>query len=209
MNPWTDEETEQLVRMVADGKSAREIAVLFGRSRNAVIGRCGRLGLRLAGGNARNDAKTKKRVDSWTEETWRRLAEMWNAGRSTAEIARAFGISESRVKQRAAERRDLCPARANGWNSRRASQCRSAAGRYASRHDVQLRDDARNHADSYDATALNVTMIDIRSGQCRWPVNAPERGGEFLFCGHEVAAGKSYCQHHHLRGTVPTGRVRA
>lgn len=209
MNPWTEDDVEQLVRLVSDGRSARQIAAELGYSRNAVIGKCGRMGLRLAGGKARNDSKPKRRVDSWTEETWRRLAEMWNAGRSSAEIAKSFGISESRVKQRAAERRDLCPARANGWNTRKAAQFRRAAGRYASRHDVRLREHASDEAQSYDATALNVTMMDIRSGQCRWPVNAPERGGEFLFCGHEVAAGKSYCQHHHLRGTVPAGRVRA
>ena len=208
MNPWTDEETEQLVRMVADGKSAREIAVWFGRSRNAVIGRCGRLGLRLAGGNA--SVKTAKKNQVWTEARWREFSAMWREGRTAAEIGRVYGISASTVKYRAQTRRDICPARGLEWN--RMSSRKAIASRTGSVNidrERRMREHASAEGQEYDATALNITMMDIRSGQCRWPVNAPERGGEFLFCGHEVASGESYCQHHHLRGTVPTGRVRA
>lgn len=209
MNPWTDEDIGTIERGLRDGLSASQIAAQLGRTRNSVIGKCARIGLRLNGGNPKSSAKAARRADAWTDETWRRFSELWNAGRTSADIGKAFGISASRVKQRAAERRDLCPARANGWNTRKAAQFRRAAGRYASRHETEMREKARCDAEAYDATALNITMMEIRSGQCRWPVNAPERGGEFLFCGHEVADGKSYCQHHHLRGTVSTGRVRA
>lgn len=210
MNPWTDDETEQLVRMVADGMSAREIAVEFGRSRNAIIGRCGRLGLRLAGGKA--NTRTAKKNEVWTDARWREFAAMWREGKTAVEIGRVYGISASTVKYRAQTRRDLCPARGREWNrmsSRKGIAARSKSGSVNIDRERRLRESASAEAQAYDATALNITMMDIRSGQCRWPVNSPERGGEFLFCGHEVADGKSYCVHHHLRGTVPTGRVRA
>lgn len=209
MNPWTDEDIGTIERGLRDGLSASQIAAQLGRTRNSVIGKCARIGLRLNGGNPKSSAKAARRADAWTDETWRRFSELWNAGRTSADIGKAFGISASRVKQRAAERRDLCPARSPAWSARKAARFRTAAGRYASRHGIGLRDNARREAESYDADALNVTMMDLRSGMCRWPVNSPERGGEFLFCGHEVASGESYCQHHHLRGTVPTRRARA
>ncbi len=50
MNPWTVEKIETLRRLVADGFSASHIAKeLGGVSRNAVIGKCTRLGLKLHG----------------------------------------------------------------------------------------------------------------------------------------------------------------
>ncbi len=45
---WTDEQDAKLVRLVSQGLSAREIAERFpGRTRNAIIGRCNRLGVTL------------------------------------------------------------------------------------------------------------------------------------------------------------------
>lgn len=50
---WTDERFEEMTRMVADGLSASEIASRFGDgcTRNAIIGKCQRKGLRLGSGN--------------------------------------------------------------------------------------------------------------------------------------------------------------
>lgn len=47
-NPWTIEQTETLVRMALEGATGAQIAVVVGRSRNAVMGYCHRNGISLA-----------------------------------------------------------------------------------------------------------------------------------------------------------------
>jgi hypothetical protein len=49
------------------------------------------------------------------------------------------------------------------------------------------------------ASPGRVTLLDLRPGQCKWPVNAPPRGGEYHFCGLPQAAGP-YCSEHHKLG---------
>jgi hypothetical protein len=37
----------------------------------------------------------------------------------------------------------------------------------------------------------------LRPGQCHYPINDPERGGEFLFCAEPIAkSGANYCSRH-------------
>ncbi len=56
MNPWTNEKTDILRRMVAEGFSASHIAKeIGGVSRNAVIGKVTRMGLDLHGASGRPD----------------------------------------------------------------------------------------------------------------------------------------------------------
>jgi GcrA cell cycle regulator len=42
---------------------------------------------------------------------------------------------------------------------------------------------------------LMIPLLDLTDHMCRWPVNSPERGGDFLFCAHEKERG-SYCSFH-------------
>src|SRR5437660_9069481 len=41
---------------------------------------------------------------------------------------------------------------------------------------------------------------------CRWPINEPPKGGEYLFCGEKTESGCPYCAYHDARaygsGTV-------
>ena len=41
-----------------------------------------------------------------------------------------------------------------------------------------------------------VTLMDIRSGLCRWPLGDP-RKDSFRYCGSECEATRSYCDFHH------------
>lgn len=63
---------------------------------------------------------------------------------------------------------------------------------------------------------LMITLLDLTDQMCRWPVNSPERGGEFLFCAHEKGRGSPYCSFHERiawtgrpvsRATRPTRRA--
>lgn len=44
---WTDENIQDLKNMVADKKTAKQIGEAIGKTRNAVIGKCHRLGLQF------------------------------------------------------------------------------------------------------------------------------------------------------------------
>ena len=53
-----------------------------------------------------------------------------------------------------------------------------------------------------------VTLLDLEPGQCKWPMNAPPRGGEYLFCAQTPTFGDSpYCEYHnrvgYQKGTAP------
>jgi GcrA cell cycle regulator len=41
-----------------------------------------------------------------------------------------------------------------------------------------------------------VTLLDLKSTSCRWPVN---EGNPFLFCGERAREGGPYCAHHAAR----------
>ena len=39
----------------------------------------------------------------------------------------------------------------------------------------------------------------LQPGQCKWVINAQERGGEYLFCGEKALSGCVYCGEHERR----------
>jgi len=43
----------------------------------------------------------------------------------------------------------------------------------------------------------NISLMDLLQDDCRWPVNAPERGEEHLFCGNQKHENSSYCEAHY------------
>lgn len=47
------------------------------------------------------------------------------------------------------------------------------------------------------ADYVGVSLLDLTPNCCRWPLNDPPRGGEFLFCGAPKRTGSSYCDEHH------------
>lgn len=52
---------------------------------------------------------------------------------------------------------------------------------------------------AYDRDSRRTPLTALSAGDCSWPVNDPERGGTFLFCGEATAEGRSYCPHHGRR----------
>lgn len=49
-------------------------------------------------------------------------------------------------------------------------------------------------------TPLNLSLADLRTDQCKWPVNDPPKGEPYLFCGHARFGEKPYCAYHAHRG---------
>lgn len=62
-------------------------------------------------------------------------------------------------------------------------------------------------ARAYDLTSLDLTLSELGSDQCHWPVNSPPKGEPHLFCGHPVEGGR-YCPHHHQRSLPATLRAK-
>ncbi len=50
------------------------------------------------------------------------------------------------------------------------------------------------------ASALNIALVDLEAGHCRWPSGVP-----VMFCGHPKADGSSYCPGH-LHASLRHGR---
>lgn len=59
---------------------------------------------------------------------------------------------------------------------------------------------------AFDEASLRIILDDLTPRNCRWPVNTPEPGERYLFCGHETEIGRQYCRHHLLRNTRPAER---
>lgn len=53
-------------------------------------------------------------------------------------------------------------------------------------------------------TPMNLTLMDLTSRTCKWPVNDPPRGEPFLFCGAVKEPGiEPYCPYHARLATGP------
>ncbi|MEE9923750.1 MAG: hypothetical protein PBV01_10360 [Brucella anthropi] len=59
-------------------------------------------------------------------------------------------------------------------------------------------------AELYDATALRLTVLELKTRQCRYAVTEV---GPHLFCGHPTEPGSSWCDHHHNRIKRPAPEI--
>ena len=149
----------------------------------------------------------------WTPEVTELLTRLWVAGKSGAEIAREFGshlgIKTTRnaiigkvhrlgLYERAKPSGPRVTKAASRKGARRAVA--SVAGRRA-KPPARLTRPAKlpkpKAIPPEAPTPMNLTLMDLTSRTCKWPVNDPPRGEPFLFCGVAKEAGaKPYCPFH-------------
>lgn len=169
---WTEERVEKLKTLWLQGMSASQIAKELGNvTRNAVIGKVHRLGI----GN-RNAAEEEPPSQPAKKEVPK---------------------EGSQKKTDAAKRRSL-GKNANKGNSRTQQPLKITAGPEIDV--VSAEQEAAPTAEelslaAINATALEVPLLELTERTCKWPIGDPSEG-EFYFCGHEVAAGKPYCEAH-------------
>jgi hypothetical protein len=125
------------------------------------------------------------------------LAELWAAGATLSDIGLKLGGSRSVVAgkiARARARGDLrFSPRPPGPKKARVQKMKA---RIVKPPGLFVGARRRESASQLAAAKLS-TLVDLRPGQCHYPVNDPERGGEFLFCAAPVARpGAKYCRHH-------------
>lgn len=77
---WTNEETDTLHRLWAEGASFRQIAEALGRSRNSVIGKCDRLNLPKRGHEHNRRKASENARKRWGEprEKPKKFSLKWN-----------------------------------------------------------------------------------------------------------------------------------
>ena len=88
--PWTEEETEELKQMAADGVLRADMSQQLGRSPNAIKMKLQSLGLYVP----------KPAAKPWTPEDEHALVEMYREGASFSTLAATFNRSEKAILSR-------------------------------------------------------------------------------------------------------------
>lgn len=178
---WTKERIEKLQKLWGEGLSASQIALRIGGvSRNAVIGKAMRLGLRKRNSDARSFSAPRVR-------------------KAVAGVAR--------MKPAASKAPAPSPVAGDrqGWGWRRFSggSLVSTAPAVAAAANNDNLDDRATPTEPEIPVAERKALVDLEDGDCRWPIGDPLTPG-FHFCAQRAAAvGQPYCEHHLHRAYQP------
>ena len=88
--PWTEDETEELKQMAADGLTRADMSAQLGRSPNAIKMKLQSLGLYIP----------KPAAKPWTPEDEEALVKLYREGASFESLATTFGRTENAIISR-------------------------------------------------------------------------------------------------------------
>lgn len=142
---------------------------------------------------------------TWTKERVEMLTKLEADGFSAAQIASMLGaVSRNAVigkltrlrkrKTKAQRLSGLAPIVPDRTSKPyQSTRVKEAAGlRTAPKHTPRL---PQVHLPAL--RSLEVPLVDLEPGQCRYPTNNPAPFEGHLFCGHPVKEGSPYCACHH------------
>ncbi len=187
---WTDERIDQLKTLWDKGLTASQIAEeLGGVSRNAVIGKAHRLGLKsrpspVKSGKAKKKAAVKKAVPKAPPKP--RAAAVRGAKRTTPTAAIPSSIAASPAKP-ASDLPRVVSIGPGGFMRQGPGDQQAPIPPAPPRRLVP----AKPNAEMADKTSL----LDLNERVCRWPINHPGEA-DFHFCGVPVNPGFPYCVEH-------------
>jgi GcrA cell cycle regulator len=185
---WTASVEDALRQMVEKGYTSTQICGKLGTTRNAVIGKCKRLGLIL--GRDRAKWKNPRFSFKWTDEASEVLRELCALNMTSHEISTElvarFGlpISIHAVWQRAR----LLGISVGGGRQVQAMRARL---RGKSAKAVEFKPIAVEPS----FQCRRVPLTELAGRACRFPLGDPLED-DFVFCGNDATAGKSYCAGH-------------
>lgn len=143
----------------------------------------------------------------WTPELVHELTTLWNArDLSATGIAAKLGVSRNAILGKAS-RLHLPKRRGQSPRSRQPDRPKPPrVPRLAVPHPrpAPMLEVVKPNGNAWEPLpgTVPLPLVDIRDGQCRWPVS---QDAPFLFCACPVQPGKPYCRHHVLwsvgRGT--------
>lgn len=189
---WDEAAIKKLRTLVAQGLPTSEIARRFrGVTRNSVIGKCARLGLKLG-------------YKKWPAEADATLRRLWAEGWSTRQIARELKLqSSSNVSWRAAEI-GLPPRRQGAKLKMKPTLSTLAPPVPMSEPDVVVPLPALKPASEPHAAAGPLHFLEGQDGRCRWPTWGNEQSIPVetkFYCG-APAGSSAYCHEHRKKCLV-------
>jgi GcrA cell cycle regulator len=166
---WTEQTVETLKKFALEGRSASWIAAALGApSRNAVIGKANRIGVKLNGLRSASFEQGSV-LESPSKVPWGSTRSRPNGEKSRP------------------ERPPLADIR-----RREVSRARSRAPAIISE---KRRADRWIFATAEVGEMRRVGFTEIREVECRWPLGDPTLE-DFAYCGLQVARGHAYCAGH-------------
>lgn len=198
---WTDENTETLKRLWAEGHSASAVAKKLGNpeARSAVLGKVFRLGL-----SGRGESKRSKRAarvpkngpaKRWDAEKEARFIKLWNDGTPAQHIAdmREFG-TEPNIHYHA--RRLNLPKRMKGRLSADKTPQKSSAAKPAAPTPVR-RTDVPQSMTFPMVCGIPAAVVDLHSGsdRCQFPMGEVS-DPDFHYCTNPAEPEQHYCEGH-------------
>lgn len=152
----------------------------------------------------------------WSDDDIAHVARLLAEGRSASEIGRELDRSRSAVIGIIHRRKEL---REMKERPRSTSHTKKLGTTYKTRSDKGTKRAARPapvakvkpvaevvplpapvSPAAYDATCPGVTLLELTSKTCRWPLGDP-REESFRFCGHVSLESRPYCAHHTERAS--------
>lgn len=159
---------------------------------------------------------------TWTEARVERLTKLWRDGKSATEIAIDLGgVTRNAVIGKVSRLNlhhnpcHLAPAREKkAVADRKRMKKREQADRDRAMREQRRAEAMRAKAEKAAAAAtvaavpsiampapLNFSLIDLNTGDCRFPVSGEKAAT--LFCGHNVETGSPYCTYHGRVAYIP------
>jgi GcrA cell cycle regulator len=171
---WTEQAIEALKQLALEGKSASWIAEALGApSRNAVIGKANRIGIKLNGIGGRHSAGME--IGPGPERPTPAQIKLYFDGQTSR-----APIGHSHRAQSVTPALSHRGRTASGKRSRNATISRERTQMFASAEVGEMR---------------RIAFEDIREVECRWPLGDPTET-DFAYCGLQVANGHAYCAGH-------------
>ena len=152
----------------------------------------------------------------WTDERVERLKTLWAAGLSCSKIASALGhVTRNAVIGKVTRLGlDLRGKGGNYNGNQRSNPGPKSRPRVAKPAAITLRQPKVSHESPEikamrcdEITPLNVSLLDLAHGQCRYPYGETGVGDGVLFCGHPAVKDRSYCASHFTLTIKPGWRA--
>lgn len=195
---WTDKAVKLMRSVIKNNGSAQIAADAINKqlgmdiTRNAVVGKCHRMGIRL---NSKNIvSRRKKPVEdafTWRGKPIHHLIDSWNNGQKTIEIAYYFKTTQGTIRKKVMEL-GLTPRNRNKIARENTIKTRLRHKPKTKRPVNQP--PARKYTGFPNPDAIGVTFMDLQRFHCRYPIGT---GGDdpYIYCGATVSEGSSlpYC----------------
>lgn len=195
---WTDEAIRIMRSVIKRNGSAQIAADEVSRklgielSRNAVVGKCHRLGIRLNAKNIVSRKKTDVEEDGmWRGKPIQYLIDAWNSGKNASEIGDAYGTTRNIISKKA---RSIGLQPRNNRKIAFENSVKSGIRTKNKKERFNEQPIPKNYTGFPNPNAIGVSFIDLERHHCRFPIGT---GGDdpYLYCGATVPEGSSlpYC----------------